>query len=76
MILIIFNLLFNYVTIRNCKRKASLFFKYLNLKYVYGFSGFFPVAINFLRRVPVIGTLLNIPGISGVSMKICINKNN
>jgi len=28
------------------------------------FSGFFPVAVNFLRRVPVIGTLLNLPGIS------------
>ncbi|OXA37645.1 Vesicle transport protein GOT1B [Folsomia candida] len=30
------------------------------------FSGFFPYAINFLRRVPVIGTLLNMPGISKV----------
>ncbi|XP_017769142.1 PREDICTED: vesicle transport protein GOT1B isoform X1 [Nicrophorus vespilloides] len=30
------------------------------------FSGFFPVAINFLRRVPVIGTLLNMPGVSGL----------
>jgi hypothetical protein len=29
-------------------------------------SGFFPVAINFLRRIPVIGTLLNLPGISTV----------
>ncbi|PIK45702.1 Vesicle transport protein GOT1B [Apostichopus japonicus] len=29
------------------------------------FRGFFPVAINFLRRVPVIGTILNLPGISG-----------
>ncbi|XP_023727037.1 vesicle transport protein GOT1B [Cryptotermes secundus] len=27
------------------------------------FSGFFPVAINFLRRVPVLGTVLNLPGI-------------
>ncbi|XP_023329767.1 vesicle transport protein GOT1B-like isoform X5 [Eurytemora carolleeae] len=27
------------------------------------FSGFFPVAINFLRRVPVLGTILNMPGI-------------
>merc|ERR1712150_319749 len=27
------------------------------------FSGFFPVAINFLRRIPVIGTLLNMPPI-------------
>ena len=31
------------------------------------FSGFFPVAINFLRRIPVIGTILNLPGISSVS---------
>merc|ERR1712156_937039 len=28
------------------------------------FSGFFPVAVNFLRRIPVIGTILNLPGIS------------
>ncbi|XP_027210526.1 vesicle transport protein GOT1B isoform X1 [Penaeus vannamei] len=36
---------------------------------VYGFvilfSGFFPVAVNFLRRMPVIGQLLNLPFISG-----------
>lgn len=31
------------------------------------FSGFFPVAINFLRRVPVLGTFLNMPGVSRVS---------
>ena len=31
------------------------------------YSGFFPVAINFLRRIPVIGTILNMPGISTVS---------
>ena len=24
-------------------------------------SGFFPVAVNFLRRVPVVGTVLSIP---------------
>ncbi|XP_072034795.1 vesicle transport protein GOT1B-like [Amphiura filiformis] len=30
------------------------------------FGGFLPVAINFLRRVPVIGTLLNLPGISSL----------
>ncbi|BES98829.1 unnamed protein product [Nesidiocoris tenuis] len=30
------------------------------------FSGFFPVAVNFLRRVPVLGTVLNMPGISQV----------
>ncbi|KAL7644964.1 UNVERIFIED_CONTAM: hypothetical protein RMT77_004781 [Armadillidium vulgare] len=37
---------------------------------IYGFvvlfSGFFPVAINFLRRTPVIGLVLNLPFISGV----------
>lgn len=31
-------------------------------------SGFFPVAVNFLRRMPVIGQLLNLPFISGVSI--------
>ncbi|KAG0725713.1 Vesicle transport protein GOT1B [Chionoecetes opilio] len=40
---------------------------------VYGFivlfSGFFPVAINFLRRVPVLGTFLNLPFIGGVSQR-------
>ena len=30
-------------------------------------SGFLPVAVNFLRRIPVIGTILNLPGISYVS---------
>jgi len=34
------------------------------------FSGFFPVAINFLRRIPVIGTLLNLPVISTYLDKI------
>jgi len=29
-------------------------------------SGFLPVAVNFLRRVPVIGMLLYLPGISHV----------
>lgn len=37
---------------------------------VYGFvllfRGFFPVVVNFLRRVPVIGNFLNLPGISSV----------
>lgn len=31
------------------------------------FSGFFPVAVNFLRRIPVIGSFLNLPFISSVS---------
>ncbi|CAH1786379.1 unnamed protein product [Owenia fusiformis] len=34
------------------------------------FSGFFPVAINFLRRVPVLGSLLNLPGISYLVNKV------
>jgi len=34
------------------------------------FSGFFPVVINFLRRLPVIGLLLNLPGISTVADKL------
>lgn len=32
------------------------------------FSGFFPVAVDFLRRIPVLGTLLSLPGIRGVSV--------
>ncbi|KAK9499642.1 hypothetical protein O3M35_002650 [Rhynocoris fuscipes] len=28
------------------------------------FSGFFPVAVDFLRRVPILGSLLRLPGIS------------
>ena len=34
------------------------------------FSGFFPVAVNFIRRIPVIGNLLNLPGISHVAAKL------
>lgn len=30
------------------------------------FSGFFPVAVDFLRRIPVLGTILSLPGIRGV----------
>jgi len=36
--------------------------------YVCDYSGFLPVAVNFLRRVPVIGYLLYLPGISHVCM--------
>merc|ERR1712137_1238486 len=31
------------------------------------FSGFMPVAINFLRRLPGLNIILNLPGISSVS---------
>ncbi|XP_074659999.1 vesicle transport protein GOT1B-like [Tubulanus polymorphus] len=34
------------------------------------FSGLFPVVISFLRRVPVLGSLLNLPGISYVVTKL------
>uniref|UniRef100_A0A6M2DWE1 Putative vesicle-mediated transport corethrella appendiculata n=1 Tax=Xenopsylla cheopis TaxID=163159 RepID=A0A6M2DWE1_XENCH len=39
------------------------------------FSGFFPVAVNFLRRVPVLGTFLNMPGISSVIDKLAGDSN-
>ncbi|KAL5276879.1 GOLT1B family protein [Megaselia abdita] len=35
------------------------------------FSGFFPVAINFLRRVPILGTILNLPFIN--KLYFCLN---
>ena len=34
------------------------------------FSGFFPVVINFLRRIPILGNLLNLPLISTVVDKL------
>lgn len=34
------------------------------------FSGFFPVIINFLRRVPVIGSILSIPVINKVCERL------
>ncbi|KAE8613008.1 hypothetical protein XENTR_v10007530 [Xenopus tropicalis] len=37
---------------------------------IYGFfllfRGFFPVVIGFIRRIPVLGSLLNLPGISSL----------
>jgi len=33
-----------------------------------GNRGFFPVAVGFIRRVPVLGSLLSLPGISKVSV--------
>lgn len=41
---------------------------------IYGFfllfRGFFPVAVGFIRRVPVLGYLLNLPGISSFVDKV------
>ncbi|XP_046391308.1 vesicle transport protein GOT1B [Ischnura elegans] len=39
------------------------------------FSGFFPAAINFLRRVPVLGTFLNLPIIGGLVDKLAGDSN-
>lgn len=39
------------------------------------FSGFFPVAVNFLRRVPVLGQILNAPGISRLVDRIAGDSN-
>ncbi|XP_044732993.1 vesicle transport protein GOT1B [Chrysoperla carnea] len=39
------------------------------------FSGFFPVAINFLRRVPILGTFLNMPGISSILDRLAGDSN-
>uniref|UniRef100_A0A4W5NQK9 Golgi transport 1Ba n=6 Tax=Salmonidae TaxID=8015 RepID=A0A4W5NQK9_9TELE len=41
---------------------------------VYGFfllfRGFFPVAVGFIRRIPILGSLLNLPFISGFVDKV------
>uniref|UniRef100_A0A8B9QZH3 Golgi transport 1B n=1 Tax=Anas platyrhynchos TaxID=8839 RepID=A0A8B9QZH3_ANAPL len=41
---------------------------------IYGFfllfRGFFPVVVGFIRRVPVLGSLLNLPGISSLVDKV------
>uniref|UniRef100_A0A8C5GN59 Vesicle transport protein GOT1B n=1 Tax=Gouania willdenowi TaxID=441366 RepID=A0A8C5GN59_GOUWI len=40
---------------------------------IYGFfllfRGFFPVAVGFIRRIPVLGSLLSLPGIRTVSVE-------
>ena len=46
---------------------SNVTFEFLMFVYVGCCSGFLPVAINFLRRVPVVGSLLNLPGIRTVS---------
>ncbi|KAJ8381915.1 hypothetical protein SKAU_G00026930 [Synaphobranchus kaupii] len=41
---------------------------------IYGFfllfRGFFPVVVGFIRRIPILGSLLNLPGISGFVDKV------
>ena len=44
-------------------------FGFLNL-----FGSLFPIALAFLRRFPVIGTVLNLPGVSVVADKIAGSK--
>ena len=34
------------------------------------FSGFFPTALGFLRRLPVLGTVLDMPGLKMVSSSL------
>lgn len=39
------------------------------------FSGFLPVAVNFLRRVPVLGTILNLPILNKIVDRIAGDPN-
>lgn len=39
------------------------------------FSGFLPVAVNFLRRVPILGTFLNMPGINRIMVFLAGDSN-
>merc|ERR1719204_363050 len=41
----------------------------IKMKGTLAFSGFLPVIISFVRRIPVIGSLLNLPLISSVVQK-------
>lgn len=55
----------------NRRKMSSLWFhSWINVKF--GLTllhrGFFPVAVGFIRRVPVLGSLLLLPGISSVSI--------
>ncbi|XP_034472982.1 vesicle transport protein GOT1B isoform X2 [Drosophila innubila] len=38
--------------------------------FIFIFSGFFPVAINFLGRVPVLGSLFNLPFMQKIVQKL------
>ena len=49
--------------------KNSLKNRFCLLQLFLHYRGFFPVVINFLRRVPVLGNLFLLPGISTVSPK-------
>jgi hypothetical protein len=59
-----------FLLFRYRKTKIDRTFQVLSVINSSNFSGFFPVAINFLRRVPVLGTFLNMPGVSKVSTSI------
>ncbi|KTF71194.1 hypothetical protein cypCar_00049156 [Cyprinus carpio] len=39
------------------------------------FRGFFPVVVGFIRRIPVLGYLLNLPFISGYVDKVSESNN-
>ncbi|XP_062513094.1 vesicle transport protein GOT1B-like [Corticium candelabrum] len=34
------------------------------------FKGFLPIAVNFLRRVPIIGNVLNLPGLRSLMTRV------
>lgn len=46
---------------------------WINFSFTLFNRGFFPVAVGFIRRVPVLGSLLSLPGISAVSISQSIN---
>uniref|UniRef100_A0A3P9CDR8 Golgi transport 1Bb n=1 Tax=Maylandia zebra TaxID=106582 RepID=A0A3P9CDR8_9CICH len=56
------------------ERTFSFFLGGVLVGSIYGFfllfRGFFPVAVGFIRRVPVLGSLLSLPGISAVSVTL------
>lgn len=46
--------------------RKNIFGSLIYCLYIFYSSGFLPVAINFLRRVPLLGTILNMPGLSRI----------